>query len=257
MVDDDPAALDVLGFTLGKEGYRVIQARTGEEALEQARAHRPQAITLDVLMPRMDGWSVLMALKADPDLRDIPVVVVTILKERGVAFSLGALDFMTKPVDRAALTAMLRRHCPVPGARPVLLIEDDPPTREATRRLLEKLGLAVAEAAQRRGGPRVARRQRRAIAHSPRPHDAGHGRLRLSRGDAESAAAARHSDRRADRQAADGRGEAGARRPHRAGAGQGSNLDLELTEAIRQCLLRSRVTRPRQGGDSRPAPRVA
>jgi CheY-like chemotaxis protein len=142
--------LDVLSFTLGKEGYRVIHAQSGEAAIEQARAHRPQAITLDVLMPRMDGWSVLMALKADPQLRDIPVVVVTILKERGVAFSLGALDFMTKPVDRTALTAMLRRHCLLPAGQPaglpVLLIEDDPPTREATRRHLEKLGLAVAEA---------------------------------------------------------------------------------------------------------------
>ena len=106
-------------------------ARTGEEALAQARAHRPQAITLDVLMPRMDGWAVLVALKADPELRDIPVVVVTILKDRGMAFSLGAADFMTKPVDRAGLTAMLRRYCSGAAAGPVLLVEDDPATREA------------------------------------------------------------------------------------------------------------------------------
>jgi CheY-like chemotaxis protein len=146
VVDDDPAVLDLLSITLGKEGYRVIHARTGEEAIAQARAHRPQAITLDVIMPRMDGWSVLVALKADPDLRDIPVVVVSIVKDRGMALSLGAADFMTKPVDRASLTAMLRQHCPVTGSSPVLIVEDDPAAREATRRMLEKLGFKAAEA---------------------------------------------------------------------------------------------------------------
>jgi signal transduction histidine kinase/DNA-binding response OmpR family regulator/HAMP domain-containing protein len=146
VVDDDPVALDLLSVTLGKEGYRVIHARTGEEALEQARAHRPQAITLDVLMPRMDGWSVLVALKADPLLRDIPVIMVTVLKDRGLAFSLGASDFMTKPVDRVGLTAMLRQYRTGDADGPVLIVEDDPSAREAVRRLLEKLGLAVAEA---------------------------------------------------------------------------------------------------------------
>ena len=146
VVDDDPVALDLLSVTLGKEGYRVIHARTGEEALEQARAHRPQAITLDVLMPRMDGWSVLVTLKADPLLRDIPVIMVTVLKDRGLAFSLGASDFMTKPVDRVGLTAMLRQYRTDGADGPVLIVEDDASTREAMRRLLEKLGLAVAEA---------------------------------------------------------------------------------------------------------------
>jgi signal transduction histidine kinase/DNA-binding response OmpR family regulator len=146
VVDDDPAVLDLLSITLGKEGYRVIHARTGEEAIAQARAHRPQAITLDVIMPRMDGWSVLVALKADPDLRDIPVVVVSIVKDRGMALTLGAVDFMTKPVDRASLTAMLRHHCPVAGAGPVLLVEDDEAARERTRRVLDRLGFAAAEA---------------------------------------------------------------------------------------------------------------
>ena len=147
VVDDDPAVLDLLSITLGKEGFRVIHARTGEEALAQARAHRPQAITLDILMPRMDGWAVLVALKSDPDLRDIPVVIVTMLMDRGMAFTLGAADFMTKPVDRASLTAMLRRYCSGAGAGLVLLVEDDASTREATRRVLERLGFAAGEAA--------------------------------------------------------------------------------------------------------------
>jgi len=146
VVDDDPVSLDLLSVTLGKEGYRVIHARSGEEALQQARLHRPQAITLDVLMPHMDGWAVLVALKADPDLREIPVIMVTVLKDRGLAFSLGASDFMTKPVDRVGLTAMLRQHKTGGVNGLVFIVEDDPSTRDATRRLLERLGLTVAEA---------------------------------------------------------------------------------------------------------------
>jgi signal transduction histidine kinase/DNA-binding response OmpR family regulator len=145
VVDDDPVCLDLLSMTLGREGYRVIHAHSGEEALQQARAHHPQAITLDVLMPRMDGWSTLVALKADPILRDIPVIMLTVLKDRGLAFSLGASDFMTKPVDRAALMSMLRQN-KASSADLVFIVEDDPATRDATRRLLEKLGLRVAEA---------------------------------------------------------------------------------------------------------------
>src|SRR5262245_43580659 len=146
LVDGEPVVLDLLSIALGRDGYRVIHARGGEEALAQARAVRPQAITLDILMPHMDGWAVLVALKADPELRDIPVVVVTILKDRGMALTLGAADFMTKPVDRASLAAMLRRYCPGPAAAPLLVVEDDPAAREATSRTLHKLGYAVGEA---------------------------------------------------------------------------------------------------------------
>ncbi len=147
VVDDDPAVLDLLSFTLGKEGYNVLYARTGEEVISQARAHRPQAITLDVIMPRMNGWSVLAALKADPELRDIPVVVMTVIKDRGMAMTLGAADFMTKPVDRTALLAIMHQHCRTDSAAPVLLVDDDKAVRDATRRALKKLGFDAAEAA--------------------------------------------------------------------------------------------------------------
>ena len=149
-VDDDPAALHLLSKALIREGYNVIEARTGKQALDQARAHRPAAITLDVLMPHMDGWSVLAALKADPELREIPVIMITVLKERGLAFSLGASDFMTKPVDRAALKSMLQRYVPCGTQAPVLLVEDDPASREATRRVVTRLGLNVEECADGR-----------------------------------------------------------------------------------------------------------
>src|SRR5262249_24199384 len=117
------------------------------EALVQARAVHPQAITLDILMPHMDGWSVLVALKADPDLRDIPVVVVTILKDRGIALTLGAAAFMTKPVDRASLTAMLRRYISGTRTGRAVMVDGDGAVRETAGRIVARLGYSVAEAA--------------------------------------------------------------------------------------------------------------
>jgi signal transduction histidine kinase/CheY-like chemotaxis protein len=143
VVDDDATVRSLLTKTLEKEGYRVILASNGVEALSLARQHRPQAITLDVLMPQMDGWRALKELKADAALRDIPVIMVTVLNERGMAIPLGAADFMTKPVDRQRLTALLREHCPVSSDASILVVEDDLPTREALCRMLTGMGYAA------------------------------------------------------------------------------------------------------------------
>jgi PAS domain S-box-containing protein len=110
VVDDDPAARNLLGRFLGKEGFRVEEAADGEDALRRARSVRPDVITLDVLMPGMDGWAVLAALKADAELSGIPVVMLSVLDERHMGFALGAADYLTKPVDRESLLAALRRH---------------------------------------------------------------------------------------------------------------------------------------------------
>jgi CheY-like chemotaxis protein len=141
VVDDDEAARRILALVLRKEGMRVIEAQSGEAALELARKLHPAAITLDVMMPHMDGWSVLTALKSDPELAAIPVVVVTITTDRGVALSLGAADFMPKPIERARLLSVLNNL--LNGPRTVLLVEDDPHTREVTRRQIQKLGVEV------------------------------------------------------------------------------------------------------------------
>ena len=143
VVDDDPAARDLLTTNLGREGYRTVQARGGDEALELARKLHPDAITLDVLMPKKDGWAVLAALKADPDLCDIPVIMVTVAPDRGIGLSLGAAEVMTKPVDRAELTALLRQLLSRDG--PILVVEDDLATRETVRHTIEKMGLTAAE----------------------------------------------------------------------------------------------------------------
>ena len=144
VVDDDPNSRALLAATVRREGYRVIEADDGAAALASAREYRPDIITLDVLMPRLDGWAVLAALKSDDELRDIPVIIVTVLADRGIALSLGAAEFMTKPVDRARLAAVIREN--VQGGGTVLAIDDDPESRQLVARHLDKLGWAVAEA---------------------------------------------------------------------------------------------------------------
>ena len=146
VIDDDPAVRDLMRRTLGKEGFRVVDAPSGEAGLELARAERPSVITLDVLMPGMDGWAVLSALKADSDLADIPVVMVTIMDDRNLGFSLGASEFLSKPIDRGRLLEVLRGHLVDDAAGGVLIVEDDEPTRAVLRRTLEKEGVEVFEA---------------------------------------------------------------------------------------------------------------
>jgi signal transduction histidine kinase/DNA-binding response OmpR family regulator len=144
IVDDDPNARDLLGTTVRREGYRVIEATDGDTALALAREWHPDVITLDVLMPRMDGWAVLTAFKSDPELCEIPVIIVTVLADRGIAVSLGAAEFLTKPVDRTRLAVTIRQH--VYGSGVVLVVDDEAESRQIARRHLDRLGWDVAEA---------------------------------------------------------------------------------------------------------------
>jgi CheY-like chemotaxis protein len=152
VIDDDASARDLVRRHLEKEGFQVETAASGEQGLRRARELRPDVITLDIIMPAMDGWSVLAALKADPALADIPVVVLTVVDERDIGFALGASDYLTKPVDRDRLAALMRRYDPGAAARTVLIVEDDPETRHLLRRLLEPQGWRVTEAENGRAG---------------------------------------------------------------------------------------------------------
>jgi CheY-like chemotaxis protein/anti-sigma regulatory factor (Ser/Thr protein kinase) len=146
VIDDDPVQRDLMQRFLTKEGFSVRTAAGGEAGLRMAHELRPVAITLDVMMPEMDGWSVLSALKSDDALRDIPVVMVTMLDDPERGFTLGASDYITKPVDRQHLSQILKKYtCPNPPC-PVLMVEDDPATRSITRKILEKEGWKVTEA---------------------------------------------------------------------------------------------------------------
>jgi signal transduction histidine kinase/CheY-like chemotaxis protein len=147
VVDDDEAVRDLMQRSLGREGFRVVATGRGEEALRLAREITPDAITLDVMMPGMDGWAVLAALKADAATADIPVIMVTIVDDRNLGYALGAADYLTKPIDRERLISVLARHRP---ERPILVVDDDPALRELLRRTLERDGYAAIEAADGR-----------------------------------------------------------------------------------------------------------
>ena len=147
VVDDDPAVRDLLARFLRAEGFGVLVAASGEEGLRLARQHHPALITLDVLMPGVDGWSVLTTLKGDPATADIPVVLLTILDDRDLGFALGATDYLTKPIQRERLMALVRKYVPRDERRRALVIDDDAATREMLRRMLERDGWTVAEAA--------------------------------------------------------------------------------------------------------------
>jgi CheY-like chemotaxis protein len=146
VIDDDVAVRELLGRTLTKDGFRVLHADGGEAGLRLAREHRPDVITLDVLMPGMDGWEVLAALRGDAALKEIPVVMLTILDEPQLGFTLGAAEYLTKPVDRERLLSTLQRLVPAGGERPVLVVEDDAATREMLSRTLGREGWTVVEA---------------------------------------------------------------------------------------------------------------
>src|SRR3712207_5648339 len=111
-------------------------------------------------MPELDGWAVLRELKADPALRDIPVILVTVLGDRELGYALGAADYLTKPVDAAALARVLGRCCAKGGAGRILIVDDDPATREILRRTLAREGWTVAEAADGLKGLACLRRSR-------------------------------------------------------------------------------------------------
>jgi signal transduction histidine kinase/DNA-binding response OmpR family regulator len=152
VVDDEKATRELITRGLEKEGFRLLVAASGEEALRLAREKKPDVISLDVLMPGMDGWTVLRALKADPITASIPVVMVSMLDDRDIGHALGASDYLTKPFDRQKLVTTLRRYRRDGTQRPVLVVEDDTPTREVIKRALERDGWSVSEADNGRRG---------------------------------------------------------------------------------------------------------
>ncbi|AFZ08653.1 PAS/PAC sensor hybrid histidine kinase [Oscillatoria nigro-viridis PCC 7112] len=153
VVDDDPISRDLIQRALSRQGLHIELAGDGEQALRLAKQLRPDAITLDVIMPGMDGWAVLSALKADSDLAEIPVILLSFVGNKSLGFALGASDYLTKPVDGKRLAALLNKYrrdqdgvasnnltCQI------LIVEDDVATRGILRSVLETQGWAVTEA---------------------------------------------------------------------------------------------------------------
>jgi DNA-binding response OmpR family regulator len=152
VIDDDPTVHDLMRRSLAKDGFRVEVAADGNTGLELARQLKPAVITLDVMMPGMDGWAVLTALKADPDTAGIPVVMMTIVDDRNLGFALGADDYLTKPIDWQRLAGVLHKHRRPDGPQSVLVVEDDANTRDMLRRGMEKDGWTTVEAENGRIG---------------------------------------------------------------------------------------------------------
>ena len=144
VIDDDPAQRDLLGRFLEREGFAVRSAPDGRTGIDIARATLPRAILLDVMMPQMDGWSVLSALKAEPALAAIPVVMVTFVNEPGLGQSLGAAETVLKPVQWDRLRQVMERFRGDAGD--ILVVDDDPDARARLRSVLERDGWTVSEA---------------------------------------------------------------------------------------------------------------
>ncbi len=158
VVDDDAAQRDLLTRFLEREGFAVQTASDGRIGIELARTLHPRAILLDVMMPQMDGWSVLGALKADPDLATIPVVMVTFVNEPGLGEALGAADTVLKPVEWDRLKGVMKRFRGDAGD--ILVVDDDPDARARLRSVLERNGWTVSEAVNGREALDI-------VAHAP------------------------------------------------------------------------------------------
>lgn len=140
VVDDDPGILEMITAAFHLEGFRTITASNGKEALELAKAHHPFAITLDVVMPEMDGWEVLEKMKQDPEMADIPVIIVSVSDDRATGLALGAVGYVTKPVTREALISEING---IYGTLPasVMVVDDSAPDRDHAARMIRSEGM--------------------------------------------------------------------------------------------------------------------
>jgi CheY-like chemotaxis protein len=146
VIDDDATVRELMHRLLTKEGFFVVTTDNGKDGIRLAQELHPTAITLDVMMPELDGWTVLSRLKADSQIHDIPVILVSMIDERTIGYTLGASEYLLKPVQRERLIEVIERYCKHPTSKSILLVEDEPDVRELVRRTLEKEGWTVREA---------------------------------------------------------------------------------------------------------------
>ncbi|HUI10443.1 MAG TPA: response regulator [Bacteroidota bacterium] len=164
VIEDAPQAGDLLRMYIESAGYRVEIARNGSDAVEMAKRLRPNVITLDLLLPVKDGWEVLKELKRHPLCKHIPVIIVSIIDEKSLGFSLGAVEYFVKPVNRDELVQALDRVHILPrhagDKASVLIIDDDRAATDLIQVMLENEGFSVLKAFQGKEGVEVATRER-------------------------------------------------------------------------------------------------
>lgn len=146
VVDDDPHIRDMMKRHLTERGLDVIVASNGREALKLIKSEKPDVITLDVVMPELNGWAVLAAIKNDPETEHLPVIMLTTMDEEGRGIALGADEFLLKPFEWSVLDRTLSPYCRDDENKHVLVVDDDPETRLLLRRQLESDGWIVDEA---------------------------------------------------------------------------------------------------------------
>lgn len=146
LIDDDPVIHDIIQRFLSEEGFKIIATVDPEEGLRLAKEIHPNAIILDVIMPKIDGWSILTRLKADPELASIPVIMATILKEQNLGYALGATDYLTKPINSELLKGIIQKYKFEQAYNLAMVVDDDPFNRDMLHNMLEKEGLEVVEA---------------------------------------------------------------------------------------------------------------
>src|SRR5262249_42164202 len=145
VVDDDATARELVERHLERAGFAVVTACSGKEGLRLVRELRPAAVTLDIMMPDLDGSAVLAAVKGDPALASIPVVSMSMVQQKNRGYASGATDYLVKPVDRGKLIEPLPRICGS-AAGAALLVDDDELVRRVVRHVLQPLGWQVTEA---------------------------------------------------------------------------------------------------------------
>ncbi|MGN2246978.1 response regulator [Frateuria sp. GZRR35] len=148
LVEDDPAFARILADMIRRNGHHVLAAADGESGLALAREYRPTGILLDVMLPGMDGWTVMERLKADEATRHIPVHFISATDEAGRGRELGAVGFLTKPVSREAINGAFERllHFAEGNTRRLLVVDDDAASRTAVRTMLRRDGVEIDEA---------------------------------------------------------------------------------------------------------------
>lgn len=167
LIEDDKHAIELLTLYLAGAGFRVAVAHDGEEGLELARQQHPAGIVLDILMPKLDGWDFLARAKADPTIADVPVIIVSMVDERGKGFALGAAEYLVKPVGREELLTALGRVTSIPAVQEappkVLAIDDDPMAVNLIEAVLEPKGYTVLKAGSGEEGIALARQEQPVI----------------------------------------------------------------------------------------------
>lgn len=147
VIDDDPTVRDLLSRFLKKEGFDAYAAHSGWKGMEVARKYKPDVIILDVMMPELDGWTVLSKLKKDVELKDIPIILLTMVDDKKMGFALGATDYMTKPIVKTDLLVSIRKIIRQKPDQTILVVEDEADIREMVSRMLKREGWKTSTAA--------------------------------------------------------------------------------------------------------------